>query len=278
MAAQCPNPDCKRQLKLSDWKETCPDCGVNLLYYGLEEGMEREADDVELAAAVSQKKFDRAKAALIGSPVAILRLVFLTLPLAAVVPLALGKLMLSVPNDLKTIVLSIRHIFTSFADFNQDFQRLGSPGKTFYVLLAAGIFIAAIAALAGVVTCFLGASPKWFKRNTAISGIGMAGAALSCVGLFQLTHFTEPALPVFILGVCGAFLAFALILGINLIINARGGVPVKYTPCFIAGIPEEEVLAHIAQGGTVEELRVQARAQEKAQEAEKAKETEEITR
>ena len=268
MAAQCPNPDCKRQLKLSDWRETCPDCGVNLLYYGLEENMEREADEVELAAAVTQKKFDRAKAALIGSPLAILRLVFLVLPFAAIVPLALGKLMLSMPNDEKTLVLCIRHIFTHFVDFNGDFQRLGSPGKTWYLLMVAGVFIMAIAALIGVVTCFLGASPKWFKRGTVLPGIGMAGAILSGVGLTQLPGFAQSEPTLFIAGICGAFLAFALILGLHLILNARGGLPVKYTPCFIAGIPEDEVLAYTAQGGTVETLRVQTRAAEEAAEKE----------
>ena len=268
MAAQCPNPDCKRQLKLKDWRETCPDCGVNLLYYGLEEGMEREADEVELAAAVSQKKFDRAKAALIGSPLAIARLVFLALPFAAVVPLALGKLMLAVPKDEKTVVLCIRHIFMSFADFNGDFQRLGSPGKTWYILLATGIFVMAIAALAGVVTCFLGASPKWFARGAAFSITGMSGAILSGVGLVLLPGFAQSEPTLFIVGIAGAFFAFALIFGIHLTINARGGLPVKYTPCFIAGIPEEEVLAYTAQGGTIENLRVQTRALEK--EAEEA--------
>jgi len=270
MAAQCPNPDCKRQLKLKDWRETCPDCGVNLLYYGLEEGMEREADEVELAAAVTQKKYDRAKAALIGSPLAIVRLVFLVLPLAAIVPLVTGKLMLAMPNDLKTIVLGILNIFTGFADFNADFQRLDAAGRTWFLLLVAGVLIMAVTALIGLVTCFLGASPKWFARGAAVSTVGMASAALSSVGLSQLARYAESTPTAFIICVCGAFLAFALILGINLIINKRGGLPVKYTPCFIAGIPEEEVLAYVAQGGTVENLRVQTQAAEKAAEADEA--------
>ena len=42
--AKCPK--CGRKLTLFDWKPNCPDCGVNLVYYGMEERLLAEADAV----------------------------------------------------------------------------------------------------------------------------------------------------------------------------------------------------------------------------------------
>ena len=233
--AYCPNPDCKRKLKFSDWRELCPDCGVNILYFGMEERMEEESDRVELAAAAAQKKFDRASAAVIGGPFAIARLALLFLPLGALAPVLL--------SNMRPAILDV---FQNMGRFSEQLQQLNATSQRGYIIMLAGIFIAAAAALAGLFTSFLAASPKWFWRNSLISSAGMAGAALSLIAGNQLkTAFA------------GLFLAFALILGINLIIKAKGGVPVQYKQCIIGGLPEEEVLAYIARGGTVKELREQ---------------------
>jgi len=165
--AYCPNPECNRKLKLSDWRELCPDCGVNVLYFGMEERMEEESDRVELAAAAAQKKFDRARAAVIGGPLAIARLVVV---------------------------------------------------------------------IAGV--------------------LGVAGAVAAIV-----TKFLSVTVSLTI-GVPILTAALIALLVIQLVIKKRGGVPVKYKPCFIAGLPEEEVLAYIAEGGTVRQLREQKAARE----------------
>lgn len=69
-------PKCGRKLKLTDIKPTCPGCGVNLLYYKIEERLEVDAINAELEHAKTQKRVDRAKDAMFGTPLAIVRLVF----------------------------------------------------------------------------------------------------------------------------------------------------------------------------------------------------------
>jgi len=59
--AKCPK--CGRKLTLFDWKPNCPNCGVNLVYYGMEERLLDEADKAEAEHARLQKRIDRLKAA-----------------------------------------------------------------------------------------------------------------------------------------------------------------------------------------------------------------------
>lgn len=40
--ANCPK--CGAHLKVSDWRPTCPHCGINLIYYGMEERLLEDAD------------------------------------------------------------------------------------------------------------------------------------------------------------------------------------------------------------------------------------------
>ena len=81
MASLCPK--CGRKLKLTDLKPQCPGCGTNLLYYKIEERLETDALNAEIEHAHTQKKLDRAKAAMVGSPLAIARLVLYVLIVAA---------------------------------------------------------------------------------------------------------------------------------------------------------------------------------------------------
>jgi len=81
MATYCPNPSCNYKLKLTDWRQTCPKCGTNVLYYKMEERMLEEADRVETSSAAFQKKTDRAKAATVGSKLALTRFIMLFVPL-----------------------------------------------------------------------------------------------------------------------------------------------------------------------------------------------------
>ena len=85
--ANCPK--CGARLKLTDWRPTCPHCGINLIYYGMEERLLEDADKAESEHAVFQKKLDRLKASFIGSPLTIIRIVLSLLPIGALMlPLA----------------------------------------------------------------------------------------------------------------------------------------------------------------------------------------------
>ena len=79
MAATCPK--CGGKLRLIDWKPNCPHCGVNMVYYGMEERLLLDADKAEAEHARTQPKVDRIKAATVGSPLAIARLVISLIPI-----------------------------------------------------------------------------------------------------------------------------------------------------------------------------------------------------
>ena len=81
MADFCPK--CNYKLKLTDWRPECPKCGVNVMYYGIEDRLREEADKAEYQHAKSQPKFDRLKFSLIGHPLSIVRLVLGLLPIVA---------------------------------------------------------------------------------------------------------------------------------------------------------------------------------------------------
>ena len=55
--ANCPK--CGAHLKLTDWRPTCPHCGINLIYYGMEERLLEDADKAESEHAVFQKNNDQ---------------------------------------------------------------------------------------------------------------------------------------------------------------------------------------------------------------------------
>lgn len=85
--ANCPK--CNAKLKLTDWRPECPHCGVNMVYYGMEDRLLAEAEKAEAEHARFQKRIDRMKASLVGGPLQIARIVFAFLPIAGLfLPLA----------------------------------------------------------------------------------------------------------------------------------------------------------------------------------------------
>jgi len=269
MAEYCPNPSCKHKMKITDWRQNCPGCGVNVLYYGIDERLDEEADRVELDAAKTQKKFDRAKAAAIGSKLAVLRFIVLFLPLPALL-LPLGKLSTNMVGEHEgiTFTLNAINIFKNIGVLQELFGVLGGNQALWFALMAVGLALVVLMTVAGLAVLIMSNGPKGFLRNSLISIAGMTGAALFVVSFIAVySHsqfFLETEASPFIIAPA---LAFAVILIINIVIKKQGGIPVNYKECFIAGIPEAEVLAFIEKGGTVKELREQ-REREKEQAAE----------
>lgn len=284
MATYCPNPACNRKLKLTDWKVNCPDCGTNIIYYKMDERLLRDADRVELEHVGFQKRVDRAKAACVGDNWAIARLVLLALPLLPLF-LPLIKLSFNVPFLEKSESLSVIKIVMWFID-GLDFDVIlglfgtDSFGTAFTWFIAAilGLGLVIVAILAGLVTCFLAASPKGFARTVIISCLGIAAGALGMVAANKFGASMEAVMPGAIQSQAawGGFVviaSFAIILGCGIFIKAKGGVPVKYTQCYVSGFLAEEVQEAIAAGRTLDEMRAERDAKEAA-EAEAAKEEE----
>ena len=130
--ANCPK--CGAHLKVSDWRPTCPHCGINLIYYGMEERLLEDADKAESEHAVFQKKLDRLKASFIGSPLTIVRIILSILPIGALM-LPLANVSFWGPFFDKNVSVNAITIYNTVSarDFDALFKFIGSSffGNTF---------------------------------------------------------------------------------------------------------------------------------------------------
>lgn len=242
--ASCPK--CGMKLKLTDIKPNCPHCNTNLLYYKIEERLEVDALNAEREHAHTQKKLDRAKAAMAGGPFAIVRDVLLVLTICAFL-LPLAKLSAVGPFFSETGEISKTfgaiELVTDLMEF--DFGALGLVGSKIVggttILFALSIVFIALAlvmALLQLIFSFLSCSPKGFVRNTifAVLGIVFSIGAIVTFSLF-LTSM-EKVLPGFMGGSIGfgiyvVIAMFLLVLALNIFIKVKDAVKVTYKPCYI---------------------------------------------
>lgn len=76
-------PKCNAKIKATYLKQTCPHCGVNMLYYKLDEQLEADAKKASEEVEAVKRFLDNIKKATIGSPWTIIRLVLFFTPLAS---------------------------------------------------------------------------------------------------------------------------------------------------------------------------------------------------
>lgn len=81
MATYCPN--CSRKLKITDWHQNCPECGVNLMFSDFEKRFFEDAKRSELGRARVRVWWTKVLAAFIGGKLQISRLISILLPVAA---------------------------------------------------------------------------------------------------------------------------------------------------------------------------------------------------
>ena len=246
-------PKCGRKLKITDLKPECPGCGVNLLYYKIEERLEVDAINAELEHAKTQKRIDRAKASMIGSALTIVRIVLLAVSVGMLF-LPLATLHTVGPYFDNTLTINAIEIYNKISalDFDGLFTMLSSPilGKSmiFFSVTVVAIALAAVCALLGLVMSFLSCSPHGFSRNLTLSILGMASTVVSIVFYNLFISEISAALPDIISGSVGigAYLTiagFALVLGINIAIKVKG-VSVKYKQNYIDSVPYEDFIAN----------------------------------
>lgn len=242
--ANCPK--CGRKLKLFDLKPTCPGCGVNLLYYKIEERLEVDAINAELEHAKTQQRIDRAKASMVGSALTIVRLVFLVATVGMLF-LPLATMHIVGPYFDKTTTINALEIYNkvSAMDFDALFAMLGSKimgtSFTFFAVAVVGIVLAAVCALLGLILSFLSCSPHGFSRNVILSVLGIAGTVTSIVAYGKFIDNITGVLPDLVSGSIGigAYLtiaAFVIVLGINIAAKVKG-VNVKYKETYVDKIP-----------------------------------------
>lgn len=250
--AECPK--CGGHLKLTNWKQHCPHCGVNLTVYDLQERLMQDADIAEVQNYHFQKKIDRLKGSFVGSKLAIVRIFTTLLPVGALfLPIVNAKINEPlVPMD-KTAV----SFMTIYKNIDGITGALGDllSGK----LLPLGISIALLALsvvmlLVKFILLTLSCSPKGKQRNLTLNIIQLATAIIPAI-LF--TAVPQDAV-VGSIGI-GAIL-YILLLIVSMVIDMlcfKQGIEINHKPCFVGGIPIEEYFEMQKNGWSTEQIRAE---------------------
>lgn len=283
--AKCPK--CGRKLTLFDWKPNCPDCGVNLVYYGMEERLMEEADAAEAEHARTQKRMDRLKAAFIGSPLTIIRIIFSVLPIAALM-LPLATISFNGPfiAETSTRINAIKiYELVSGVDFDGLFTMMGSSlvGSSFtgYFVALAGILLSLVFVIVSLVMLTMSCGKLGNIRNFIFNALAIISATVSVVFYNKFASGITSIFPEFVTEASvgwGAYVYIAILvilLGINIVLAVKG-IDVKYKQCYVGGIPAEEYFELVEKGtdkDTLHAMMAEALAKKEA-EKEKAEEEE----
>ena len=242
-------PKCGRKLKITDLKPVCPGCGVNLLYYKIEERLEVDAINAEMEHAKTQQRIDRAKASMVGSALTIVRIVLLVVAVGMLF-LPLATIHTIGPYFEHNVTINAIEVYNhvSAMDFDGLFTMLSSPilGKSFifFAVALVAIILSAVCALLQLIMSFLSCSPHGFSRNVTLSVLGIVSTIASIIFYNFFIPNISVALPGIVSGSVGigAYLTiagFALVLGINIAIKVKG-VNIKYKQSYVDSVPYED--------------------------------------
>lgn len=278
--AKCPK--CGRKLTLFDWRPNCPGCGINLVYYGMEERLLKEADAAEAEHAKLQKKIDRLKSSFVGSKLTIARIFLSIIPIAALL-LPLCSVTYSGPfiEQTTTNVNAIEiYNLVSSLDFDALFTMIGSSllGTSFigYAGALVCILLSLVLVIVSLIMLTLACSPKGNPRNITLNCITIALAVASAVLFTVFSNGITAVFPEFISGKLGigifVYIALLVVLLVMNIVIAKKGVNVKYKQCFVGGLPAEEYFELVEKGTDIDVIHeMMAKAlEEKAAEKEAA--------
>jgi len=233
-------PHCNKRLRIIDWRPNCPNCGVNLMFYGFEERFYEDAKRSELSMAGMRVGSKRAKASLAGSLWAKIRLIICIFPLASLL-LPWGHLSAQLPfaaQKWQAGILGFMNLFMGNLDVIPYLRAMwGSQWSAVFqwgiLLLGATALAAVLALLVLILSLFSFLSLKRMSTGVVVTSVlGM----LACVGGFVLGLLLKQASaalasPIFsgALGY-GALLGFAMFActAVASFILCKNGVHVDY--------------------------------------------------
>ena len=238
MAEYCPK--CNYKFKPTDWRPECPQCGVNVLYYGVEDRLRAEADKAELEHAHMQPRFDRLKASLIGHPLSIVRLALGLLPIVATL-IPSGQIRYVLPFGTQTKEAGLIGVinFLTGADLDTGLlsrlwgSQLVGKGLVLWTVALLSFLLMLVVTLVGFFLLTLSCSPKGFRRNIAFPVTGMALATVSFVSYAMMVKTLTAELPGIFSGTVAPWayilvmLLFAAMIAVNVIYKKKN-IPVKY--------------------------------------------------
>ena len=215
--ANCPK--CNAKLKLTDWRPECPHCGVNMVYYGMEDRLLADAEKAEAEHARFQKKIDRMKASLVGGPLQIARIVFAFLPIAGLfLPLAKFDLAEAPYIAAKAVSANILTIVDLLS--NSDLGALlgtfssgvfGRP-MLFFAVSIVLLLLSVVLGVFGFFRLLASAQKKSCIKNIVVSCVQLLLVAAGCIVFKQFASGIAAVFPAYIsasLGV-GVFVFAAL--------------------------------------------------------------------
>lgn len=257
MATYCPK--CNYKLRIRDWRPECPKCGVNVMYYGNEERLRKEADAAEYHHAMTQPKYDRLKFSLIGHPLSIVRLVLGLLPVAAML-IPSGKLNYTLPFAEHSDTVSFISVIQFITDKGLDFGLLKSlcgtellgSAMVCWALAVAGVLGVAVTSLVGWIMLTLSCSPKGFRRNIAFPVIGMVFATVGFVSYAVMVSKLNAAVPDVFNGTVmpWAYILVLVLFAAMIVVNVvykKKNIQVKYKDVSELLIPYNERPSTIAK-------------------------------
>lgn len=236
--ANCPK--CGYRLRLIDVKAECPKCGVNLVYYNHQERLAEDADMAEEEHIRFQPKIDRVKFAFVGTPLSIVRLVLLLIPIGMLF-LPLANISVNLPfSEINTSVSVLNLAMDVVANMKFDilFDMIAESSLTrgifiCYIVSILFVFVAAIFAILNIPFDAVSCSEKGFKRNVTLSACGIGASIISIISFLvfnsQLTSkfgaMYEGSIGI---GMFLAIVGFVAIIIVNILIKKQNK-PVKYT-------------------------------------------------
>ncbi|MBQ7741253.1 MAG: hypothetical protein IJT65_08490 [Eubacterium sp.] len=161
MSSICPK--CGGKIKATYLKQNCPHCGVNLLYYKLDEQLEKDALQAQKEVDAVNKFVGLIKDSAVKTPLHIIRLILFFTPLASMC------LPMYVAGHKK---VSLIGFIMSIINHGFDFNALLLDKGYFFAVLSMVCII--LLSLAVIISSLFSAGKKGFARNMVFSIINTA--------------------------------------------------------------------------------------------------------
>lgn len=153
-------PKCKTKLKPTYMKQNCPNCGVNLLYYKMDERLEEDAAKAASETAAVRHFLLILKNSTIASPWLIVRLVLFFTPLAS---MCLPMYWAGHKNvSLITFIMSI---------VNHGFDIGAMAADLSYLFAVLAVILIIVLSLAEIINSLFSCTKRGFRRNIIFSFI-----------------------------------------------------------------------------------------------------------
>lgn len=226
-------PKCQKKLRITDIGQNCPHCGVNMRFYNFDKTFVEEAKMSELSMANVHVKLRKFKAALIGSKLAIARLVLGFLPVVSML-LPVGAVKLLIPFATQEFPVSGLGVYTIFTNgvLNLLLGMMSAPvnGKAFaFVMITLGVYL--VAALCAVFTLLFSIlsfiSIKKMART--ICGLGVIGVICGVASTVLCSMLADSGVVTgnASFGVAAIIVLFGIVFAVNFKI-AKNGLPVEF--------------------------------------------------